>query len=151
MRAAKNLFPALFFTGSIILAIFSTPSCQSNDEVQFKKSMSIGKQTYQKRCQHCHGENGKGMGRLFPPIDSADYLLANKYRLACIIQYGQAGEIIVNGVTYNQVMPANPDLLPDEIAHLMTYILNAWSNDEGFVDKEYVKRSLDQCDDQVKN
>ncbi len=109
--------------------------------------MSIGKQIYQNRCQHCHGENGRGLGKLFPPVDSSDYLIENKHRIACIIQNGQAGEIVVNGVTYNQVMPGNPDLLKEDIAHLMTYIYNAWSNDEGFISKDYVEKSLDLCED----
>ena len=110
--------------------------------------MSIGKQIYQQRCQHCHGQNGEGLGKLYPPLDSADYLVENKEKLSCIIRHGQAGPIVVNGIEYNQVMPSNPDLLEDDIAQLSTYILNAWSNEEGLVEKEDVLKQLENCENQ---
>lgn len=109
--------------------------------------MSIGKQIYNQRCQHCHGEKGRGLGKLYPPIDSSDYLVENRQLLACIIRNGQAGPIIVNGIKYNQVMPANPDLFEDEIAQVSTYILNAWSNDEGLVEKDEVSKALLNCEE----
>lgn len=109
--------------------------------------MSIGKQIYNQRCQHCHGDKGQGLGKLYPPLDSSDYLVENRYLLACIIRNGQSGPIVVNGINYNQIMPANPDLLEDEIAHISTYILNAWSNDEGLVEKDEVIDALQKCED----
>ena len=44
------------------------------------------------------------------------------------IKYGQSGEIVVNGKTYN--MPMTPmGLSDDEIADVMNYITNTWGNE----------------------
>ena len=113
MRVPNISINILIAVGLALTALLSIPSCQDNEAIRFKKYMSIGKQIYQQRCQHCHGQNGEGIGKLYPPLDSADYLVENKDKLACIIRLGQAGPIEVNGIQYNQVMPSNPDLLED--------------------------------------
>lgn len=87
-----------------------------------------GKQLYEGYCQNCHMQDGKGLGQLIPPLANADYLLNDLGRAARIIKYGQKGPIEVSGKTYNQPMPANPNLTHQEIQMLLTYIGNAWGN-----------------------
>lgn len=87
-----------------------------------------GKQLYERYCQNCHMQDGNGLGQLIPPLAKADYLLNDPGRAARIIKYGQKGPIEVNGRTYNQPMPANPNLTNQEIQMLLTYIGNAWGN-----------------------
>ncbi|QNL21643.1 cytochrome c [Hyphobacterium sp. CCMP332] len=135
----------VLLSATVLIIAISIPSCQDQKEIKFRKYMSIGKQIYIQRCQHCHGEKGQGLGKLYPPLDSSDYLVENRDLLACIIRNGQVGKIEVNGVVYNQVMPANPDLLEDDIAQISTYILNAWSNEAGLFEKEEVLESLGNC------
>ena len=145
MKVADISFKIILASGLALTALLSVPSCQDSEEIRFRKYMSIGKQIYQQRCQHCHGQNGEGLGKLYPPLDSADYLKDKRDQLACIIRHGQAGPIEVNGIIYNQVMPSNPDLYEDEIAHISTYILNAWSNNEGIVEKDEILQQLENC------
>lgn len=133
------------FLFTLSLTLINT-SCQNEEETKFKKYMSLGKQLYQSRCQHCHGKNGQGLGKLYPPLNKSDYLFENLDKLSCIIKYGQAGSIQVNGVEYNQVMPGNPDLLDDEIATLITFITNAWENKSDITEKPFVEKSLSECD-----
>ena len=43
------------------------------------------------------------------------------------VKYGQRGELIVNGVTYNNtMMPLG--LENEEIVDVMNYVLNSWGN-----------------------
>ena len=52
------------------------------------------------------------------------------------------GEILVNGQTYNQAMPANHKLSPLEIAQISTYLYNIWGNQEGVIDAPRVEAYL---------
>jgi mono/diheme cytochrome c family protein len=71
--------------------------------------------------------NGEGVEKTFPPLAKSDYLLKKRVESIRGIKYGQQGEIIVNGVTYNNTM-ATMGLYDDEIADVMNYILNSWGN-----------------------
>ena len=52
---------------------------------------------------------------------------------------GQSGEMTVNGVKYTGVMP--PVLLTDDqIAHVLTYVRNAWGNTGDIVTVEEVQK-----------
>jgi nitrite reductase (NO-forming) len=49
----------------------------------------------------------------------------------------------VNGKTYDSVMPPMSQLNDDEIANILTYVLNSWGNDGGAISKEQVKAVRD--------
>lgn len=61
------------------------------------------------------------------------------------MRYGIEGELIVNGIMYNMVMPPNPALTDLDIAQIATYILNSWGHDHGLVDVKSVSPLLDSC------
>jgi mono/diheme cytochrome c family protein len=92
-----------------------------------KKSMARGNMIYTDFCISCHLPNGKGVPKVFPPLANSDYLMNNKFESIKAIKYGQSGEIIVNGETYNNVM-SPLGLENDEIADVMNYITNSWGN-----------------------
>lgn len=60
-------------------------------------------------------------------------------RAAGIILNGMKGPIQVNGVEYNQPMPANPKLNQTEVLEILTYITNSWGNEYGGVAPELIK------------
>jgi nitrite reductase (NO-forming) len=39
----------------------------------------------------------------------------------------------VNGADYNSVMPPMSQLNDDEVANILTYVLNSWGNSDGTV------------------
>lgn len=71
--------------------------------------------------------DGEGVKNTFPPLAKSDYLIKNREASIRGIEYGQEGEIIVNGITYNNTM-APMGLSDDEIADVMNYISNNWGN-----------------------
>ncbi len=94
----------------------------------------IGEQKYQTICAACHGPNGQGQpAQNIPPLDGSEWVAgdqASAPRLSRIVLYGLNGPIPVKGTTYKgAVMPQQGNVLKDyEIAGVLTYIRNNWSN-----------------------
>jgi len=120
-------------------------SCQSESEIEYKRYYTIGKSVYQNQCQNCHAENGEGLAGLIPSLQKADYLSKNKSKLACMVQNGLQGLIVVNGKFYNGKMPAQTQLAPIEIAEVITYITNSFGNNQGVYGLEKVSLDLENC------
>lgn len=87
-------------------------------------------------CQTCHGADGEGIQSLAPPLNHSELVTGKKERLIAIVLYGLTGPVQVNGKIYkspeiNGDMPgiANNDEFSDaDIAQLLSFIRNAWSN-----------------------
>ncbi len=92
------------------------------------EQIASGKALYQGTCSVCHGVEGKGMEGVFPPLEKADYLMADKRRSIEIVLNGLAGPVTVNGKEYNSVMPPMSQLSDDGIANILTYVRNAFGN-----------------------
>jgi nitrite reductase (NO-forming) / hydroxylamine reductase len=103
-----------------------------------KARLDAGREGYASFCQACHQADGQGMGTVFPPLAQADYLLADKERAVDIVLQGLSGPIVVNGREYNAVMPHLGYLSDQQIADIVSYTLNAWGNDGGYVSPEQV-------------
>lgn len=117
-----------------------------SDRIIFKKYYSLGKTLYRDRCQNCHGKNGEGLGKLIPPLADADFIKNSPELLPCIIKHGLSGPLVVNGITYNQLMPANKTLRPLELAELITYIGSSWGNNTGLTSISMVNKALSDCE-----
>ena len=108
------------------------------------KYFSNGKRLFTQYCSNCHMENGEGLGQLIPPLKNSDYLLDDVARSARTIKYGLKGPIQVNGIEYNQPMPAHPELTSLEIMELLIYISNAWGNESEVVSLREVESALEE-------
>jgi cytochrome c551 len=133
MRAAV-LFASLMLTFSCA----PKPSNEENTLAQISdpevmKYAVAGKTLYENHCGNCHQADGKGLGKLIPPLRDADYFKASVHRTVWIIRNGQTGEISVNGEKFDQKMPANPNLKPLDIAQITTYLYNIWGMNEGVI------------------
>src|SRR5688572_26375818 len=129
-----------------VLALLSfLVSCSGENSENITEEQEItqskyasGYDVYQKNCIACHQAEGEGVKGAFPPLAKSDYLLADKNRAIKQIIHGSSGEMIVNGETYNTIMPPQP-VSDEEVRDVMNYILNAWGNDGGEVTLEEVK------------
>ena len=100
---------------------------EPQQQTPLQKSIANGKELYTELCIQCHMANGKGNGTTFPPLDGSDWLKKKRTESIHAVKYGQKGEIVVNGKKFNNMMPA-PDLSNEEIADVMNYVMNSWSN-----------------------
>ena len=130
---------------TILSLCFLLVSCQSDEQVEFKRYHVAGEAIYKQKCQNCHGKDGQGLSSLMPPLTDTAYLSANKKSLACFIKYGlQKKLIIVNKKAFEGDMPAM-DLAPIEIAEVLTYVTNSFGNNLGLITGEQVERDLKNC------
>ncbi|MCP4520557.1 MAG: cytochrome c [Cytophagales bacterium] len=132
------------------LLTFLLISCGQNTESTKKKAFEMrsylaGKHLYKVNCINCHKADGKGQGRLYPPLAQSDYFLDNPDRAICITKHGLKGKIMVNDQDYEITMLGFKELGSQDIADLMTYIGNAWGNNLGTFSKEKVDEVLKDC------
>ena len=92
-----------------------------------------GQAAYLANCSACHQPTGLGLPNAFPPLAGSDYLLKDKNRAIEVVLIGLAGKVTVNGLDYNNVMPAQPHLDDSTIAAILNYVLNSWGNQGGQV------------------
>jgi nitrite reductase (NO-forming) len=101
--------------------------------------MEKGSRVYAQTCFACHMAEGQGLPGVFPPLAKSDYLMADRDRAIRGVIKGQTGEMVVNGQKYNGVMP--PVMISDEqVAQVLTYVMNSWGNSADIVTVEDVKR-----------
>jgi cytochrome c551 len=142
----RNLSAALYLISLVLLA-----SCNSKIDNQrtyspkFQQYYVQGEVLYKKHCSNCHQVNGKGLGRLYPPVDQSDFMDNNFDDVVCSIKYGKQGPLIVNGIDYNMAMGANAGLTELEVAEIATYLYNTWSHKRGLVDVKEVTQILSNC------
>jgi len=80
-------------------------------------------------CVTCHQANGAGVAGAFPPLAGSMEFMGDCATHAGYVINGLNGEIVVQGVTYNAVMPAQANLTDHEIAAVITYERKSWGNE----------------------
>jgi len=111
---------------------------QSNQRLLAKKYPE-GVALFQNTCQPCHGEDGRGVAPIAPPLAGSQWVTGDKQRLMALVLYGLTGAVDVAGHTYEAPevsgeMPGivhNPAIDDAELAQLLSYIRNAWGNATG--------------------
>lgn len=91
------------------------------------KIQTAGKEIYADFCMQCHGANGKGDTKNFPPLAGSDWLINKRNQSIAAVKFGQSGEIIVNKMKYNSSMPPM-GLSNQEVADVMNYVMTSWGN-----------------------
>ncbi len=106
--------------------------------------INSGRQIFYSICAACHQPSGLGLPHQFPPLAHSDYLNADKDRAARTVLNGRQGPIVVNGQMFNNSMPKFP-LSDDNIADVLTFVYNAFGNDDGEVTPADVARARTQA------
>jgi nitrite reductase (NO-forming) len=104
-----------------------------------EQQMKAGEVLFKGTCSVCHQETGQGIPNVFPPLAGSDLLKKTPQRAIEIALNGLTGPVTVNGATYNSVMPPMSQLNDDEIANILTYVLNSWGNSNGVITSDQVK------------
>ena len=99
-----------------------------------------GKEVYKAQCLACHQQDGGGVPHMNPPLDGALNVNGNdKARLIRIVLNGLADRVEIEGEMYSNSMASHKDLSNQQIADVLTYIRNSWTNKAGLVTVEEVK------------
>ena len=100
----------------------------ANDGAKSKtERIQLGRRLFTSICAACHQPTGLGRANLFPPLAGSDYLNADKGRAVNVVVFGRQGEVVVNGIKYNNNMPSFP-LSDQDVANVLTYVYNSFGN-----------------------
>jgi cytochrome c551 len=140
-----------FFFGSafvVLMVWLVLLGCSSSNQrdTKFQQYYVSGEQLYVQHCSNCHQKNGSGLGLVYPPLAKSDYMEQNVEQVLCLMKYGQAGEISVNGNVYNKEMKGIFSLTDLEVAEIATYIYNTWQHEKGMIDISDVTKAHQKCD-----
>jgi len=141
-------FEVSFLNFTVAFLLFScTPKSENKKETstKFDQYYIQGEILYTQHCSNCHQKNGKGLGLVYPPLDTSDYMTANRNEVICLIKNGKSGKLVVNGKSFNQPMQGIPSLTDLEIAEISTYIYNTWTHTKGIVEVKEVNAVLATC------
>lgn len=99
--------------------------------------MVLGHQTFNV-CMQCHQDTGKGIPGTYPPLVGSPVVLGDPATPIRILLHGLQGEITVEGGTFNGQMPSWDRFSDEQIAAVLTYVRNSWSNSAPAVDPKLV-------------
>ena len=91
------------------------------------EKVELGRRLFTSICAACHQPTGRGVPNVFPPLAGSDYLNADKSRAIKTVINGRQGEIVVNGLRFNNSMPKFP-LSDGDIANVLTFVYNSFGN-----------------------
>lgn len=140
----ESKFLILLFYCSLMMFTACTNRKQA-DSIKFQQYYIQGEQLYKKHCSNCHQANGTGLGRVYPPLNQSDYMDKNLESVLCLMKNGIEGELVVNGISFNQAMPGVPTLSDLEIAEIATYIYNSWDHKWGIIEVSNARKVLNNC------
>jgi nitrite reductase (NO-forming) len=127
-RAAPNL-----------AAVEQASESAASGTLTLDEQVKAGHALFAGTCSVCHQANGEGLPGVFPPLAKSDFLAADVKRAVGVVLKGLSGKVTVNAHEYNSVMPPMNQLNDDEVANILTYVVNSWGNAGGRVSKEDVK------------
>ncbi|MEZ5464503.1 MAG: copper-containing nitrite reductase [Lysobacteraceae bacterium] len=106
-----------------------------------EEQAKAGSVLYNGTCSVCHQANGNGLPGVFPPLAGSDWIKGHsKEQLIGVVLNGLNGPVTVNGKDYNSVMPPMSQLTDDEVANILTHVLNSWGNEGGQISEAQVKQ-----------
>ncbi len=124
--------------GSTIQRIPGSKAPVDKPTASKQERIARGEIVYKRNCVACHGQDGKGVPNVFPPVAESDFLTSPEVAVSAVVN-GLSGEIKVNGQTYNNVMP-NLQLSDEDVASVVTFVLNNWGNMGGDVTPKMVAK-----------
>jgi mono/diheme cytochrome c family protein len=114
---------------------------------------AAGSGLYFKQCGSCHGLDGRGHGKLLPPLAGNPTVIDDAPSSVINIVLNGAGRIVTGGVPDSYRMPPFRVLLSDrDVADLANFVRRSWENEAPAVSIEAVKSlrsSTDSVSDHV--
>lgn len=125
--------------GPNLAAVSTATANAAGGTLTLADQVNAGKALFAGTCSVCHQSNGAGLPGVFPPLAKSDFLNADPTRAIRVVEQGLSGKVVVNGQDFDSVMPPMNQLNDDEIANILTYVLNSWDNKGGQIKTTDVK------------
>ena len=121
-------------------AVSRATASAASGTLSLQEQVQAGQALFAGTCSVCHQANGAGLGGVFPPLAKSDFLTGESKRSIDVVLRGLSGKLKVNGQDYDSVMPPMNQLGDDEVANILTYVLNSWGNPGGRITTDEVKK-----------
>ena len=135
----------------LIVVFFSctqtNPRLSREENLKWKQYRIQGESLYIIHCSNCHGINGEGLVKLYPPLSNVDWVTLNSEKISCVIKNGIQGDLIINEILFTGEMPGHRDLTHLEIAEIVTYVLSDLNESQEFYDVNEIITQLNTCED----
>jgi nitrite reductase (NO-forming) len=122
-----------------LASVTKATQAAASGTLTLQDQINAGRELFAGTCSVCHQSNGAGLPGVFPPLAQSDFLNSDLHRAVGIPLRGLTGKVTVNGNEFNSVMPPMTQLNDDEIANILTYVLNSFGNKGGQIGASEVK------------
>src|SRR6478752_6020423 len=143
----KELIVGIFLI-TVLMSFQTKPKTQqpvkpvaksTTSSADLKSMLDRGKLIYLQQCLACHQVDGGGVPHLNAPLDGATAVVGkDKEKIISVVLKGMKGGEI-DGETYSNPMAPHKELTDQQIADVLTYIRNSWSNKASAVTPAEVK------------
>lgn len=123
-----------------LAAVTQATKAAQSGQLTLADQVAAGKALFTGTCSVCHQATGTGLPGVFPPLAKSSYIGKDPHRVAHIVLKGLTGKITVNDREYNSVMPPMNQLNDDEVANIVTFVMNSWGNAGGSISAADVKK-----------
>jgi mono/diheme cytochrome c family protein len=121
------------------LCLHAQTKHKSTAHSRLAASIANGKNIYTQNCATCHQVDGGGIGNMNPPLIKTTYVLGDKTKLIKIVLNGFSENVEIDGQTYQNNMASHDFLKDQEIADVLTYVRNSFTNKASAVTASQVK------------
>ncbi|MES2278991.1 MAG: c-type cytochrome [Bacteroidota bacterium] len=119
----------------IVILLLITPFClkaqtkaKAAAPAGLSASIARGQKVYMQYCLTCHQADGGGVPNMNPPLIKTSYVTGDKVRLIKVVLNGFAQSVEIDGESYSNNMPPQNFLKDQEIADVLTYVRNSFTN-----------------------
>ena len=144
----------VLFVGVLSIVLLSVKA-QTKTKVQPKKpvtkqaavssksslatSIARGTSVYTTYCLACHQADGSGVPNMNPPLIKTSWVLGSKTVLIQQVLKGSVGKVEIDGETFHNSIPPQPQLTDQQIADVLTFVRNSFGNKASIVTTAEVK------------
>ncbi len=116
--AARSIGGAV--VGLVLVAVVAGTSVAQTGQPS-DQTIAQGRVVFEANCVACHQTDGGGIPGVFPPLKGNDHVMDSDH-VRTVLANGLTGEVVVDGTTYDSIMPPFAALTDDQITDVIAYL-----------------------------
>jgi mono/diheme cytochrome c family protein len=116
--AARSIGVAV--VGLFVVAVVAGTSLAQTDQPS-EQTIAQGRVVFEANCVACHQTDGAGIPGVFPPLKGNDHVMDSDH-VRTVLANGLTGEVVVNGTTYDSIMPPFAALSDEQVTQVIAYL-----------------------------
>lgn len=104
-----------------------------------------GEKVFQKKCSQCHGMSGKGLKKLYPPLDKSSFFSDRINELPCLILHGSKRSVDATNTAQKRFMPPIPSVSTSDLIILLDFLQRRWSPQPTEINQSMLEEWLSSC------